>query len=262
MLRLNIKDFVQIIIDKIPSLLLNNLIIIALFFVGIGFGVLILRLVYGIATKKIHKKEQKAEIVEDSQIYDGIIIPALEDFDTKYGGLGLDEKFEGYKKAFVFMLNSISKAYYPKSDYPMFEVSPDELLKLADSLADKICNLLKKFLEDNFIVKNAFKAGVYFHNKGKKDILSYDWKEIKLSTIKSLIESVNNKPQEDEKEKKNFLGKVGDKVKALPGKLLNSFISVKIRELIIETGAEINKVYKGEHQTLISESPLEQGGEK
>jgi hypothetical protein len=86
-----------------------------------------------------------------------------------------------------------------------------------------------------------FKAGVFMHNKGKKNLVSYDWREIKLSTIKTLIESITNKPVE--KEKKNFFDKVGSSVKGLPGKLLNSFVSAKIRELIIETGMEINKVY-------------------
>lgn len=247
MLILGITEFVEPIVDQAPRLLINNLIIIALFLLGIGAGALLLRIIYLIASKKVYKKERKVEKVEDSEIYDGIIIPALQAYDTEYGGAKLGEKFEGFKKAFVFMLNNISKAYYPKSDYPMFEVSPDELLKLADNVADKICRQLKRFLDDNFIIRNAFKAGVYMHNKGKKDILSYDWREIKLSTVKTLLENVINKSQVEEKEKKNFFDKVGATVKALPNKLFNSFISSKIRELIVETGMEIDKVYGGKH---------------
>jgi hypothetical protein len=241
MLSAQMTDIVEPISNQIPRFLFNNLIIIALFLLGIGAGVLILRIIYTIATKKVYKKVDKAAEVDQTKIYDEIILTALDSYDTEYANSELNDKFEGYKKAFIFMLNNISKTYYPDSDYPIFEVSADELLILVDKVADSLCRQLEKFLDDNFFVKNVFKVGVFMHNKGKKNLVSYNWREIKLSTIKTLIESITNKPAE--KENKNFFYKVGSSVKAIPGKLLNSFVSAKIRELVIETGMEINKVY-------------------
>ncbi len=233
-----ITDIVEPISKQLPKFLINNLIIVALFLLGILLGALIMRIFYVVATKKEYKKVDSAKKVESSIIYDQIIVPALEAYDLEYGNAPLKEKFTGYKKAFEFMLNNIAKTYYPKSQYPVFEVSADELIMLADKFAESLSAQLKRFLDDNFLVRNAFKAGIYMHNKGKKDILSYNWKEIKLSTIKKLVESMINKP---EKEKKSFWSNI----KTIPEKLLTSFLSGKIRELIIETGIEIDKVYSG-----------------
>lgn len=252
MLILGITGYLQPIINQIPKLLLNNLIIIALFVLGILAGVIILRIIYLLATKKV-AKEKKAANVSDDEIYNGIIMEAVKTYDREYGKAQLSQKFEGFKNAFVTMLTNISKAYFPESDYPMFEVSPDVLLKLADNVADKILHQLKLFLEDNFLVKNAFKVTVYMHNKSKKNMLSYDWKEIKIAAIKALLENVATKA--DEKEKKNFFDKVGSSVKGIRSKFLNSILGAKIRDLIVESGMEINKVYGGE--SLFSQNELE-----
>lgn len=243
MLNDTIQDIVEPISQQVPRFLINNLIIVALFLLGILAGIIIMRIIYKIATKKEHKVIDAKVEVDEAKIYDEIILTALADYDKEYATKELNDKFEGYKNAFVFMLNNISKTYYPESDYPIFEVSLDELLILIDKVADSLCRNLEKFLDDNFLVRNVFKAGIFIHNKGKKEVVSYNWREIRLSTIKALIESITNKPVE--KEKKNFFDKVGSSVKALPAKLLNSFVSVKLRELIVETGMEINKVYAG-----------------
>ncbi|GEM_PF-4597762 len=256
---MDINEVVEPIANQAPQLLINYLIIIGLFLLGIAFGYFLLRTIYAAATKKKYKAKKTAREVEKAEIYDDIIIPSVTAYDAEYGNASTSEKLEGFKKAFLNMLTNISKAYYPDSDYPIFEVSADAIIKLADNIADRINRQLKRFLDDNFLVKNAFKAGVYVHNKSKKDTISYDWREIKISTIKSLIENLTAKPVVEEQEKKSFFGKVGASVKALPNKIFASFLNSKLRELIVETGMEIDKIYGGSKHAEIADVQTEEG---
>lgn len=235
-------------IDTLPTLLINNLIIIALFVCGIFVGTGIFWVVYLIATKRKPKLEKENSEVTDLEIFDEIIIPAQTAFVQAYAVAKIPEKFDGLKKATVNMVQEISKKYYPRSDYPVFEVSPDQLLKLVDKISDKMCRTLEKFLDENFVFRNAFKAGIYIHNKNKKDNMSYEWKELKLNTIKDIIEGMQK--QEPQKEQKHFFEKVGATVLSLSSKLINNFINAKINELIKEIGQEINSVYGNKQSTV------------
>ena len=147
LLYLGILDEISIMIDNIKT---NPFQALLPFFIGIFFGFIIFLLLYFIVVLSSLKKTQKSAssvvLDVDDEIIKEIILNAKNKYieDSNYSPSA--NKIECLKACCWDLMNDIAKTYYPKSKYPLFELSIDELLILVNYISDRIDSLFQSRL--------------------------------------------------------------------------------------------------------------------
>ncbi|HOA78790.1 MAG TPA: hypothetical protein PKO39_04980 [Bacilli bacterium] len=175
-----LKDFFAELFGKFS---LDNLLIL---FFGIIIGFLVCLMIYlvfvFISLKKGEKRYQaQKQEIEDEKIA-RLIRSARNLFIEEYANETLGQKINAVGKISWNLINDIAKVYYPKSNYPIYELSLDELIILNHYITDrvdmifkgpvlsplkkvKIANILKLFeikkkIDENVAVKAANKLKI------------------------------------------------------------------------------------------------------
>ena len=161
----------------------DNLLIL---FFGIVIGFFICLMIYLVFVFVSLKKGERKILSEKHEIDDEkiarLIRSARNLFIEEYANQTLGQKINAVRTISWNLINDIAKVYYPKSNYPIYELSVDELIVLNHYITDrvnaifkgpvlsplkkvKIANILKLFdikkkIDDNVAVKTVNKLKV------------------------------------------------------------------------------------------------------
>lgn len=153
---------------------------------GIAIGFVICAFIYLVIVLISLKKNEKDDIVHKIDIENEelkrVIRSARNQYYEESSNSPLNQKIVDIRDISWRLINDISKLYYPKSDYPIYELSIDEFMKLNHYITNRVDSLfkgrilisfkkikisqilklidLKKKIDENKIVKVAKKAKV------------------------------------------------------------------------------------------------------
>lgn len=142
-----------------------------------------------------------------------VIMSAKNQFSEESNHLGTQEKFAMVKDLSWQLINDIAKMYYPKSDYPIYELSLNELMMLNHYITNRVDSLfqgkmmqhfkklrisdvlqlleIKRRLDENKLMKVANKAKIPALFKGAMTVLNvfnpaYWVKKLMINTTMSI----------------------------------------------------------------------------
>lgn len=117
------------------------------FFLGIVIGFLFSLLLYGLilvmSLKKTEKNASNVVLDVDDEIIASLINSAKKRYIEEINSSNSNKKIEVLKKICGKLLYDIASTYYPKSKYPIYELSIDELLKLTNYISMRVDSLFK-----------------------------------------------------------------------------------------------------------------------
>lgn len=176
-----------------------------LFILGIILGAIIFGLIFLIIMLST-RKNKKSIIKSKARVsYEADVVPIKDKYILKYQNdiediADIARIFDiAYK-----MSNDIATLFFPKSDKPLFELSLDEVIALAESLSDAFDKavledkLLKKiYTMDSKILKMVFKDGIKISTlyglKDKRIEIESELKEAKENVFSRLKKNIINK---------------------------------------------------------------------
>lgn len=116
-------------------------------FFGIVIGFLICLMIYlvfvFVSMKKGEKKYQAQKQEIDDERIARLIRSARNLFLEEYASESLGQKINAVKIISWNLINDIAKTYYPKSSYPIYELSLDELIVLNHYITDRVDTIFK-----------------------------------------------------------------------------------------------------------------------
>ena len=136
----DLKEFISNILDKFSW---SDLFIL---FTGIIIGFIICAICYFIIVLLSMKKNENKIKQSGIEIYDDIkrvIRSAHNEFYENSANAPINQKMNDVKDLSWDLINSIAKMYYPKSDFPIYELSIDEMLILTHYITNRVDSLFK-----------------------------------------------------------------------------------------------------------------------
>lgn len=115
------------------------------FLAGIGVGFLLFLLLYILFIFVSFRKKQKESVgyVEiDNEKIKRIILNSKNRFNEESSMKPVSQKFSELGEISWEMIQDIASVYYPKSKYPMYELSSEEFLQLAHYITNRVDMLL------------------------------------------------------------------------------------------------------------------------
>lgn len=177
----SIRQFFSNLFTKVSwssILLLLTGIIIGFIICGICYLIIVLTSI----NKAGKKNEQISYSYTHKQDVNNFIQGAKDEYKEECETLTLNQKIECIKRISLQLINDIAKVYYPDSKYPIYEISIEELIILANYITERIENVFqgrilrkvekikistifnfldkKKQIEDSKIVKAAEKTHI------------------------------------------------------------------------------------------------------
>lgn len=136
-----IKDFFSELFNKIT---IGNLDVL-IFGIIIGFLIcLIFYLFLVMNSLQTDKKKLRAhQPTIDDESVQKLVLSAKNEFSEEYSSETVKVKAEALKNICWQLISDIAKLYYPESDYPIYELSLEELLVLNHYITDRISSLFK-----------------------------------------------------------------------------------------------------------------------
>ncbi len=116
------------------------------FLIGIGFGFLLLSLIYIYAVVKSLNKGMRLRHADETDIDEEEIKWLIEDAQKQFKNKGLRNEAGFYKhlgSILTELSSDIAKKFYPTSKYPYLELTVDETLKLSHYITDRLDEILK-----------------------------------------------------------------------------------------------------------------------
>lgn len=133
---IDVKNFI---IDAFSNISFSNVLFLL---TGILLGILIFGFVYLILLLKNVKNNERINEKTVLQVDDASIIAIIEDAKNEYKLLAKEhkssERIVDIKNISWNLINLIAKTYYPKSEYPIYELTIDELMLLNHYITDRI----------------------------------------------------------------------------------------------------------------------------
>ena len=150
---LAVNDLLQQISQKFTE---NPLVSLMPFFVGIAFGFVLCFLIYLLVIARSLKKTKKTAsnvvLDVDNKVISDLINSAKTHYSDSTVGKPTGQKIACLKDDCWNLINDIAKAYYPESKYPLYELSINEVILLANYISNRIDELFSgRFLKQ---VKN------------------------------------------------------------------------------------------------------------
>lgn len=138
------SDLKQLISDILKEFSLGDLFIL---FTGIIIGFIICAIVYIVVVilslKKNENKIKKAEIEISEEEIKKVIRSSHNEFYENSANAPINQKMNDLKDLSWDLINKIAGMYYPKSAYPIYELSIDEMLVLIHYITNRVDSLFK-----------------------------------------------------------------------------------------------------------------------
>jgi len=137
-------DLKQLISDILAEFSWTDLFIL---FTGIIIGFIICAIAYLVivllSVKKNEIKIKKAGIDISDEDIKRVIRSSHNEFYESAANAPVNQKMKDLKDISWELINSIAKMYYPKSDYPIYELSIDEMMMLTHYITNRVDSLFK-----------------------------------------------------------------------------------------------------------------------
>ena len=148
--------FINVINEYFESFRNNPLISLIPFIFGIIIGFAVCFLLYLLVIVSSLKKTEKIASSQVFDVDDEIINNLISNAKNKYieeaSTANTNTKIESLKYICSDLLNDIAKTYYPKSKFPLYELSIDEFLRLVSYIQNRVDSLFKgKILKNIYI---------------------------------------------------------------------------------------------------------------
>lgn len=121
---------------------------------GVVLGFLICIFAYFIFVLASFRKPKKQKSEALPEVSDTVILDKIKgaknEYNINYANLQVNEKIGGLKDICVNLLKEIAKEYYPDSNYPVYELSMEELLTLATYISDRLNEILSGKVTKHF----------------------------------------------------------------------------------------------------------------
>jgi hypothetical protein len=188
-----------------------------IFITGIAFGFVVCAFIYIVivlTSLKKNEKEAKMQTVEiEDEELKRILRSARNQYYEESSNLPINQKITDLRDISWRLIHDIAKLYYPNSDYPIYELSIDEILILNHYITNRVDSLfkgrilksfkkvkisqvlklidLKKKIDENKVVKAVKKAKVPAIYKATMTVLNvfnpYYWvKKLMINTTLSI----------------------------------------------------------------------------
>ena len=139
--------FINVINEYFESFRNNPLISLIPFIFGIIIGFAVCFLLYLLVIVSSLKKTEKIASSQVFDVDDEIINNLISNAKNKYieeaSSANTNTKIESLKYICSDLLNDIAKTYYPKSKFPLYELSIDEFLRLVSYIQNRVDSLFK-----------------------------------------------------------------------------------------------------------------------
>ncbi len=116
------------------------------FLIGIGFGFILLSLIYVYALVRSMNKGMRLRHADETDIDEEEIKWLIEDAQKQFKDKGIRNDVGFYKhlgNVLTELSSDIAKKFYPTSKYPYLELTVDESLKLSHYITDRLDDILK-----------------------------------------------------------------------------------------------------------------------
>lgn len=137
----DIKDLISELLSKFSW---GN---VAIMFTGIIIGFVMCAFIYLVVILTSLKKGEefvyKAKYEISDEDIKRVIRSAKNQFIEECSNLNTNDKFKEIKEISWTLINDIAKMYYPKSEYPIYELSIDELMLLNHYITNRVDDLFK-----------------------------------------------------------------------------------------------------------------------
>lgn len=132
-----IKEFIMELLSKWDW---GNVLIL---FAGIAIGFVMCAFIYVIAILVSLKNQKKPQVVETEETVTDeaiqkLIRSALNEYQETDAGKTAAQKFTDVRDISWQLIHDIARLYYPKSHYPIYELSIDELMRLNHYITNRI----------------------------------------------------------------------------------------------------------------------------
>lgn len=121
---------------------------------GVAIGFILCAVTYMLiflSTFNKKEKEIKSTSVEvDNEEILKLIRSSKNEYSEEFCDSTTGQKIQGVKDISYRLINDIAKTYYPKSSYPIYELSLDELLMLCHYITDRINSMFSGPILKNF----------------------------------------------------------------------------------------------------------------